>query len=172
MATKGSLKDEHANKFYGACVESAANTLTFTEINTNVSVFDKVAWVLTRLEYWIGYTNRNLLLDSADMFQLALVSSNKAASLTLSDAGVIDLLEYKMELATSVGLFIKVEPLQREFNTMPGGGLIISPRPLYIAVQGSGCASAVTVEARGYFTALDLSADEYLELVDFYRIVQ
>lgn len=164
--------DQFANKFYGKVIESAANTLTFAEIQTNVDVFAKKAWILNKLEWYLNGSMTGVMNSNGDAVKLALCSSNKAAALSLSDAGVIDLLEYKMELATSVGLFIKAEPLQREFNNMPGGGLIIAPRPLYIAVQGSGCASAVTVEARGYFTALDLSADEYLELVDFYRIVQ
>lgn len=164
--------DIFANKFYGSVVESAANTLTFGEIQTHVDVFAKRAWVLHRLEWYLEGSMIGTLNSNGDLVRLALCSSNQIQSLGLDNAGVIDLLTYKMELATAVGLFLKPEPLLREFGNMPGGGLIISPRPLYLAVQGSGAASAVTVHARGYFTQLELSADEYIELVDFYRIVQ
>jgi len=164
--------DTFANKFYGKVIESAANTLTFAEIPTNVDVFSKRAWVLHKLEWYLSGSMTGIMNSNGDQVQVGLCSSDKASALSLDDSGVIDLLTYKMELASAVGLFIKEEPLIRDFNNMPGGGLIIAPRPLYIAVKGTGAASAVTAEVRGYFTAVDLNADEYLELVDFYRIVQ
>jgi len=164
--------DLFANKFYGSVVESAANTLTFAEIQTNVDVFSKKAWVLHKLEWYFGPTGFNYLDAADDVISAALVSSNKMDALTLDDAGVIDLLELNINFITGVGFSVLELPISRSFADMPGGGLIIAPRPLYLAVKGTSLAGAVTMSARGYFTAMDLNADEYLELVDFYRIVQ
>jgi hypothetical protein len=165
-------KDLYANKFYGSVVESAANTLTFKEIQTSVDTFSKRAWILHRLEWYIPPASVNLILAADDVIQLALVASDKLSALDLSSSAVIDLMELSQSLATAVGFAHRVMPFARDFNTYPGGGLIITPRPLYVAVKGASLASAVTVAVRGYFTAKELSADEYLELVDFYRIVQ
>jgi hypothetical protein len=40
-----------------------------------------------------------------------------------------------------------------------------------VAIEGTSLASAGTAQVRGYFLQKQLKADEYLELVDFYRIV-
>ena len=164
--------DQFANKFFGTVVEGSANTLTFNEIPTNVDVFSKKAWVLHALEWYPGVASLNALDAADDVIQAALVSSQAISALSLGDPGVIDLLEIEANVATAVGFAVSILPIRRDFTSMPGGGLIISPRPLYLAVKGISLGGALTVSCRGYFTAIDLNADEYLELVDFYRIVQ
>jgi len=164
--------DAFANKFYGEATETAANTLTFAEIQTNVDVFAKKAWVLHKLEWYLGPGAINAIDAADDVLQAALVSSNKMSALALDDAGVIDLFELGQLFNTAVGAELTLMPLARDFTSLPGGGLIIAPRPLYVAVKGTSLAAAQSVAVRGYFTAVDLNADEYLELVDFYRIVQ
>lgn len=163
--------DAFANKFFAECTESAANTLTFQELGTAVDVFSKRAWVLHRLEYQIPAPLMSYFAASDDKIAIALTSSNKMSSLLLADPAVIDLLDIKPEFATAVGFQIRVEPFIRDFSSLPGGGLIIAPRPLYLAIKGTSLAGATQVRCRGYYTQMDLAADEYLELVDFYRIL-
>lgn len=166
-------RDKYANKVYGAVTESGANTLTFAEIKTNVDVFSKAAWVLHRLEYFLRAADLDLIVGNLDTIMLALTSSDKLTTIDQSTAGVIDLFELGGHFATSVGFAYRDNPVIRDFSGLPGGGIIIAPRPLYVAVKGTSLASAVgPVTLRGYFTQLQLNADEYLELVDFYRIVQ
>lgn len=168
---KSRMKDQYANKAYGSVTESAANTLTFSEITTNVNIFDKVAWVLTRIEWYLNQATLGLILDSADHLEIGLTASNGITSLSLSEAAVIDVLDYQRLQATSVGFSYFDMPLVRDFGTMPGGGLIIAPRPLYVAAKGTSLASAASAECRFYFQQFEMAADEYLELIDFYRIV-
>lgn len=168
----GAKTDRFANKFYVKVEESAANTLTFQEINTSVDVFSKKAWVLHRLEYYISIGELNKLDSSADKYSAALCSSNKIGALDLSDPSVVDLFEIAYREKSAVGYDYHIMPIIRDFNNMPGGGLIISPRPLFLGLKGLGATAAGAISCRGYFTSMDLSADEYLELVDFYRIVQ
>lgn len=164
--------DKFANKFYGAVTESAANTLTFTEIQTNVDIFAKRAWILHRLEWYAPPATLDMLLAAADALTFALTSSNKLTTLGLDAAGVIDYGEISPFVATYVAASLQYKPFIRDFGNLPGGGLIIAPRPLYVAAKGVSVAAASTWQCRGYFTQLEMSADEYLELVDFYRIVQ
>lgn len=165
--------DSYPNKFYGSCAESAANTLTFTEIQTNVSIMEKVAWVLHRLEWFIDATAWGALVATDDRISAALCSTNSLTELSLGDAGVIDFADFGIKLLSSVGFQITLGPnATRDFTSLPGGGLLIAPRPLYVAVQGVSLAAAQTVRVRGYYTQKVLSADEYIELVDFYRIVK
>lgn len=164
--------DVFANKAYATVTESGANTLTFSEIQTNVSVFEKMAWIIHRIEWYLSYATQALLIDAADTLQLALTASQSISSLALNSPSVIDLYEQYKFLATAVGYHFSEMPIIRDFTALPGGGLIVAPRPLYIAAKGTGLASAATGSCRFYFTVKQLKADEYLELVDFYRIVQ
>lgn len=164
-------QDKYSNKFYGTCTETAANTLTFAEIQTNVNIFDKVAWVLARLEWYLPPATRALFAATDDIITCALTSSNTISSLGLDSPSVIDLFEFAGILSTAVGFETMMSPIVRDFSTLPGGGIIMAPRPLYVALKGTSVASAATARVRGYFTMKELSADEYLELVDFYRIV-
>jgi len=165
--------DAYVNKFYGAAVESAANTLTYSEISTNVEVFSKIAWVIHRLEWFLEGVQFNKLLASDDVISMALVATNSLTSLSLTYAAVIDLLNLQIGgWGTPATAYPYTTPFIRDFSELPGGGIIVAPRPLYVAVKGTSLASALTVSVRGYFTVKELKADEYLELIDFYRIVQ
>lgn len=168
MATKQA--DKFANKFFGTVTESAANTLTFKEIQTNVDIMTKRAWVLHRLEWSLLSAEIVKIAADDDTIEAALVSSDKITALGLDNPAVIDRLDIGRFIATSGGQLV-FKPFVRDFAALPGGGLIITPRPLFVAVKGTSLASALTVSCRGYYTSMELSADEYLELVDFYRIV-
>ena len=166
------VKDLYVNKGYGSATESAAGTLTFSEIRTNVSIFEKVAWVIQRIEWYLTQDTYNLLIDSSDHLEMALVASNAIATLGLEIPSVIDLLDVQRLLATNVGYSFQTMPIIRDFANLPGGGLIIAPRPLFVAILGVSMATPASAECRFYFTQKVLKADEYLELIDFYRIVQ
>lgn len=165
-------KDQYANKFYGTVTESGATTLTFSEIPTNVDVFSKQAWILHRLDWYLPAASLDLIVGNLDEVRLALTSSDKITSLDPSNPAVIDTFVIGGHFATSVGFAYRDNPMIRDFSNLPGGGLIIAPRPLFIGILGVSIASAATGSVRGYFTQRTLSADEYLELVDFYKIVQ
>jgi len=164
--------DKFSNLMYGTVTESAASTLTFAEINTNVSVWEKRAFVLHRLEWNIApaFLTTNIL-DGGDIIDLALTNSQQITSLTPDNPAVIDRMTVGLKYASAVGGELVVQPWHRDFTGLPGGGLLIAPRPLFLAVKCTNIANACTVTLRARFTVIELTADEYLELVDFYRIV-
>jgi hypothetical protein len=172
MAPKKKTQDLFCNKFYATVEETAANTLTFEEIQTNINIFDKTAWVLERLEWYIPSASYYELAAAGDIIQAALTTSNQMDDLGLDDAAVIDMLEAKATIyGTAESANIQHHPIIRSFSQMSGGGLIIAPRPLYIAIMGTSLANPVSAQVRGYFRQVQMSPDEYIELIDFYRIL-
>lgn len=172
MKASGTAKmDKYANKFYGKITESAATTLTFKEIQTNVNVFDKVAWILHKLEWYPRSLDYALLIGNADEVIMALTNSNNLTSLDLANPSVIDEVKLGLHYGTVASFNDHFMPLVHDFSGLPGGGLIIAPRPLYLAIQGVSIAGATEAEVRGFFTMVDMDAADYLELVDFYRII-
>lgn len=168
---KAQVRDHYSNKAYGSVTESAANTLTFSEIQTNISIFEKVAWVINRIEWYLSATELAKLTGSGDAAQFALTASDQISNLDLSNASVIDMMQLSHKEHSAVGWQEIELPFTRDFSGLPGGGVIIAPRPLYVGAVGTSLASALTVETRLFFQQMVMSPDEYLELIDFYRIV-
>ncbi len=159
-------KDLYVNTAYGTVVETAANTLTFSEIQTNVSIFEKIAWIISRIEWYLPTATLALIAAGDDLFTMALTASNNLTALALNAPGVIDLNVFQS------GNVVSGWPIVRDFSSLPGGGKIVAPRPLFLGLKGTSVASAGTAECRVAFTQRVMTPDEYLELIDFYRIVQ
>ena len=165
-------KDLFANKFYGTVTESAANTLTFGEIQTNVNLMSRTAWVVHRLEWFLDEASIGRIVASGDALRMALTSSNKMSSLGLDDPGVVDILTLSaLAIGAAASGLLENIPYIRDFSRLPGGGLIVVPRPLYVAAEGVSLGAAITIELRGYFTQRELSDSEWFDLIDFYRIL-
>jgi len=165
--------DLYANKFFASVTESAANTLTFDELQTNISMRDKVAWVLHRLEWFFPIGEINKLIDNADKISLALTSSDGIDSLDLSEPTVIDLLELQsVDKGTPANWTLMTQPIIRDFSQLPGGGIIIYPKPLFLGIKGLSLASAVSAECRGYFTVKDIDKETAFDLIDVYRLTK
>jgi len=158
-------RDSFSNVGFATVTESAANTLTFAEIQTNVSVFEKIAWVLHRLEWYVPQATRALIIDSADKFDMGMTASRSLTTLALNESSMIDL------LSVQGGDSFPQMPLIRDFSGLPGGGKLIPPRPLFVALKGLSVASAGTINLRFLFTMREVSAEDYYNLLDFYRIV-
>lgn len=163
--------DRFANRIYASATETVAGTLVFSEINTNMSIFDKQAFVLHRLEYYPRTEDLNLMVSNADYIEYSLTASNTLSSLDLSNPAVIDVHRIGCWFSTAVGHEATFQPFSRDFTGLPGGGLICAPRPLYLAVRGVSLAAVVSVTMRAYFSILEMTAEDYLDLVDFYRVL-
>jgi hypothetical protein len=164
--------DQFANKAYVQVIESSAGTLTYSELQSNINIMDKVAWVIHRVEYYLSDSTLLRLAADQDSVLVAWTSSNKLTTLDLGDASVIDFLKITVrDFGTPGNNYIWNQPIIREFNNLPGGGLIVAPRPLYLAILGGNLSGVATVSARMYFTVRELSKEDYYDLLDFYRIV-
>lgn len=168
---KKKLTDEYANKFYGQVVESAANTLTFEQIQVNMSFRERVGFILHRLEWYPSLASMILLVDAVDEIKMALVASQNISSLGLDNPAVIDSLTLNKHVATAVGFELYDRPFIRDFSMLPGGGMLIIPNTLFLAAQGTSLTAASSIECRAFYTPIDLDDTSYADIIDFYRIL-
>lgn len=165
-STRGKSMDTYANVFAGTITESAANTLTFSELQTGLNIFDKVGLLVNRIEWDV-----NDVLDevagSGDGVNLGLSASNAWSTVSLTERSVIQVVrQRRKDMGTPATAEYLEEILTYDFSELPGGGLLITPRPLYAFVQGVSLANPVTVTFRMYFTVIQLKGEEYFELLE------
>lgn len=162
-------KDMYANIIFQTVTQASANDLVFAEIDVGLNLFDKVGLLINRVEYDLtGLVNE--MQATTDAAQMGLTASNQITSLDFSERAVIDYLELDNSIhGTAANLQTFIFPFIRDFSTMPGGGILVSPKPLYLALDSTGFASAQNVTARIYFTILKLSDADYFELLESRR---
>lgn len=167
------MDDKYVQKAYAAVTLSAANTLTFSEINTGLAMFEKVAWIIHRIQWFLASATIQELVANDDYIQCALVGSDKMTSFGLDDQAVYDLfaIDAMVSGTPASGLLI-VQPFVRDFSNLPGKGIIVPPRPLYVACTSAGFTVAASINVRIEFTYVKLKADEYWELVEATRIIE
>ena len=165
------MPDKYCNTAFGQVTESAANTLTYSQIQTGIALFQKVAWKVERIEWYWGQQHN--MIASGDYMQAALVSSNKMTGLSLDDPAVLDLMEWHANLqGAAANLTTYKIPEARDFTELSGGGILIPGNPIFVAAQGTSLAAAQTISCRIRYTLIELKADDYWELVEATRFVE
>lgn len=166
--------DLYAQMAYMDVVESAANTLTFSSpLVTGINVFEKKAFKINRLEYIINQDAYSLLINTDDNFYVSVVASNQITGIGLNNQAVIDhIMVGATKFGTPATAEIIKQPIVKDLSTLPGGGILVIPSPIYLAVKGTSLASAVSgVGLRFYFTVMDLKPEEYWELLESRRLI-
>lgn len=165
MASK-SIAGEYASSATVTVIESAANTLTFEKLEAGISIYDHVGWVLTRVEWRPRVAAYQQFNGSGDALQMALTMSNALAALSDSDPSTYAMKTIaRLDLGTAASGAIFPTSLVDDFSGLPGGGLLVLPSPLYLGVAGSGLAAATTVTVKMYFKSIDMTQDDYFNLV-------
>jgi len=154
--------DQFVNRALASVLSSAADTLTFEQLRFAVGVFQGVALVVHRIEWYPTSTAIRELAAATDSLKLALVTNDNLAQIDPTDQDVIANVQI-------IGIATNVEPFQlpliNDFADVPGGGLIIPANPLFLAIQTGGAAAASRVHAIIYYTFKTLSDKDYIELV-------
>lgn len=170
MAQKTSRADKYPSVYVDSVTLSAANTLTTREIVVGLNIFDKVALLVSRFEIEPGSAAIGEMTATGDVIAGGLVNSAAPASLAMSDQNVVDLMSIiRHDLGAAAAGVVITRPLVHDFSTLPGGGLLVPPKPLYFAGASSGLASAATIIFRMYFVIVQLTDAEYLELLETRR---
>ena len=169
-------KELYANRFSVHVSETIVGTRAFAEVPTYAAAFSKEAFIIHRLEYAFTDACFDALVANDDILMAGLTTSNKVAGLNPPDSfpepGVVDMVKITGNLrGAAANLFLNQIPIVKDFTSLPGGGFIVPSRPLFVAVQSSGLVAAATVDVRGYFTRVELKDNEFLELLDAYRLV-
>lgn len=171
MATR--RKDQYVNKIKAAVTMSAANTLTFSEIEVGLNLFDKVGLVIHRLEYFLSSSTKVEVIANTDSIQIGLVASNQITSIGSTERSVYDKLELQGIVSGTPGNYIQeMEPYVHDFTTFPMQGILVPPKPLYVAMDSGGLAVAGVGYLHITFTIKELSDSEYFELLETYRFFE
>ena len=159
-------KDLFVNRAIQRVTMSAANTLTFQQVNFAVGAFQGVALLVHRLIYHVGYTAIDEILGADDLFMVAMTTSAQIADIRLTHIEVVDQWEMFAYIsgtpANEIPTFNRIES---DFTSLPGGGLILPANPIYIAMSSSGLVVAGTCDVEIMFTFRELSDADYIELI-------
>lgn len=164
---------EFTNVAHIVVTESAAATLTFKKLETGISVMEKVAWIIHRLEYYLpSVTSANFNGDS-DALQGALCAANTLADLEdMSNPALLDMFFLRrIDLGVAASGTWFESPKVKDFAGFPGGGLLIPPNPLYAALKGTGTVAAMTMRLRIFYSPVTLKTEEFWQLVEAYRVI-
>lgn len=156
--------------------ESAANTLTYKKLETGIAVFEKIAWLICRVEYMVNHLEAAYFNGDTDSIKLALTVSNMLTDLgsgRLQTASEVlhGMQLQRLDFGTAGNTNQPVQPFIFDFSFLPGGGILVPPTAIYLAIQSSGCATANTAWARIYYVTRELTTEDYWQLVESRRIV-
>jgi len=165
-------EDKWAQMAVMEATQSVANALEFFPFNFPFSIQDKTAIIIHMVEF--VFSGINELVGAGDSFTLALTTSNKVTDITdWYDPQILtwERRRYYAWGTAASGMIIQ-DPFRQIFSDMPGGGILTAPAPLYLAIDTDSIPSAtVTGWCRMWYTARQLSTDEYWQLVESRRIV-
>lgn len=163
--------DAYSNFAIISVTESAANTLTFQKLETGVGLFERVGWVISRVDWYLrgAYPQFN---TSGDSLAVALCQSNAISGIGATSSQVLlNKVFYRQDYGTAASGFFIAEPDTTDLSSLPGGGLLVLPNPLFIAAHGSGLAAAVAVTARLWYKNISLSDADYFDLMQSRQIL-
>lgn len=165
-----SAEDRFSNVATVTVVESAANTLTFVELATGISLGQGIGMLIDQLDYYVNTVSRNLIVGALDELVMAWTANRTMTSVQPDVPGVIHtaLLQNENVVGTPASnAAIARSPLVHQFFPP----MIVAAPRLYCAVQGGSLGSAATVRFRMYFRYIPLTDKEYLELAEAFILV-
>jgi hypothetical protein len=163
---------DFANLAAVTCTESAANTLTFKKLDTQVSINQKVAWLINRLELF-SVIDSSQMGANLDSLSWALTRSNLVTDLLdLTEAAIVFQGIFQLNyFGAAASGWIWEMPRRFDFSTLPGGGILVPASPLYLGIKGNSLTGAATLKMRIYYQVLDLSPEQFWQLVETTRVV-
>lgn len=165
-------EDKFANYAIISVVESAANTLTFKKLETGISLNEKVAWIINRVEYLSNQINATIFNATGDSLDFGMSLSNAFTTPNLAENTIIDCNKFtRIDIGASASGEMQLQPWVKDFSALPGGGIIVPPTPLYLYAMGTGLTGVAAMTARIHYTLKTLKIDEYWELVEARRVL-
>jgi len=162
-------EDRFANVFTAEVIQSAANVLTFAELNFGITLRDRTAIVIDQLYWFPAVGTIFLMTDEADDITMALCVSDQITD--INDMGDRRILAAQSILATGFGTpasaALYILPLKDNFAPP----LIVLPNRIFIAVNSTGLATAATVRLRMHFRTVSITQDQQLiEVLESFQL--
>ncbi len=160
------VQDLYGNRAFVDITMTAANTLTFQQIQFGVGLFQGVALVLNRIEWYPDRSVMDSLVANSDELKMALTNRDDLSAIDASNQSILAMKQVDpLMVGAVVGIEIVDLPWVSDFSGIPGAGLIIPANPLYVGVYTVGFAAAARIRCILYFTFKTLTDAEYIELI-------
>lgn len=164
-------KDVFVNQAFLSVVESAINTLTFNKLETGISIHEKIAWLIARIDYTLDLNPTNFAATS-DAVDFGISTSDALSAINLGTTAAVDFNTVtRFDIGTAASGFFAQMPIGKDFSNLPGGGLLVPPNPLYAWVKGLALGSVMTIRARLFYTVKVLKLEDFWELVELRRMI-
>ena len=163
--------DKYSNQAYLSVTEATINTLAFNKLETAIAPFEKVAFLINRINYDMALAAANFAATD-DGVVYGICTSDQITGIGLNNSAVVDRNSVtRYDFGTAAVGFYFVTPIVKDFSGLEGGGLLVPPNPLYIFVKGNALGSVMTVSCRMFYTVVKLKLDEFWELVEQRRMI-
>lgn len=167
----GKKTDTFANIAALNVTESAINTMTSAKFAFPFSIMDKMALIINRIEYW--WEGLSAFNSTDDRSVAALTAAATVVNIdNQADPLIIDSTRFaRVDVGVAATGILLFQPYVKDFSQLPGGGILVAPAPLYAMVKATGAASVTGCSIKLFYTAMELSSDEYWQLVESRRII-
>ncbi len=172
MAKTGKIGGEYVSQAVLTCTESAINTLTFAKLESGLAPLERIGWVIQRVDFKVTSSSLLAFNASGDLLRFALTVSGSLTALNDNDPAIVALKSLaRIDIgAAATGMYID-NTFSYDYSQLMGGGLLTLPTPLYLGVVGSSLTAVATVTARIYFYPIEMSTDDYFNLVQSRQIL-
>lgn len=171
MAVAKRGKDSYVNVAAVQITESAANTQTAVKFDFPFSIMDKMALVINRIEYWTASVTP--FAAAGDQLYLALTTASIIADIAKqNDPQIVDSHLKSLEIygAATSAKILEI-PYIKDLSSLPGGGLLVAPSPLYGVAQGISLTAVSSSWIKLFYTYLEMNTEDYWQLVESRRII-
>jgi len=160
MESKSKSADKFANVMLASVTETGASTLTFTQLPQITTLMEKKAYLISRIEYQF---DSGLFVAAGDGIMFGVSMQNTFTGPNITTPSIID---FTRIVGKGAPVEVYDEIRDTDFSTLPGGGLLVPTRPMFLWAEGASIAVAQTIRMRMYFTVADLNPSEYWDLVE------
>lgn len=165
MASKSTISDSFAFPAAFGLVETAANTLTIEKLETGLSVYDRIGWVIQRVEIALAVATYGLMNSTADALSVAITTTNQLTALADDNPAVLFLRRFtRIDYGTAASGAVLPTVYESDLSGIAGGGILTLPNPIYGAILGSGLSGAASAVIRMYIKAIELTDTDYFNL--------
>jgi len=170
--SKMTIRDQYPQHMRLQVTQSAADTLTFSQVNLGIALFDYAGLIINRIEYFYSRAIFSELTTNADYVQAGITGAD-----TIDDLGIVRPQVYDV---STIFTYISgtpavsspwASPIVKDFSQFPGGGQLVPAQDVYIGMDSSGMSAVYACDVRLWYQIIQLKAEDYLELAQRLRVI-
>ena len=166
----GRPQDKYSNLASATVTQTAADTETFAEMLTGISLGQGRGMLIDQVDYFFPQAVVELLSATGDNLRFGWTTSNATAALgalARTTIHMMQLMKGPIIGTPASGSELLVLPLSDKFDPP----LIVAAPRLFVAVASTSLGAVASITSRIYFRYVELTDREYLELAESFVLV-